>query len=232
MSVKKVKISKKEIKKKQKLKDIHHENKFIEFWQKFWFVVWKDDSLRGWILSLLFIFIVIKFIFFPFLNLVTGTTLPLAIVESCSMYHEGNLFSEFDDWWFRHQDKYSEFQVTMNTFENANFKNGFTKGDVLFIVGKDPENLKVGDVIIFNGNERNPIIHRIMTIEQDQITQKYVFSTIGDNNNGQLIVEKNISEDQIVGKAVVRIAPYIGWGKLVFFEYQRPSSDRGGCEER
>jgi hypothetical protein len=222
---------KKEVKKKT-IKDIKHDNKFIEFLQKFWFVVWKDDSFRGWILSLLFIFVVIKFIFFPLLNLVTGTALPLAIVESCSMYHDGNMFSEFDDWWFNHQDKYGDFGVTMNTFENANFKNGFTKGDILFIIGKKPEKIEIGDVIIFNGNERNPIIHRIMTIEQDSITQKYIFSTVGDNNNGQLIVEKNISEDQIVGKAVIRIAPYIGWGKLVFYEYKRPINDRGGCEER
>lgn len=226
--VKKVKIQKK----KQKLKDIKHPNKFVEFWKKFWFVVWKDDSFRGWILSLLFIFVVIKFMFFPILNLVTGTTLPLAIVESCSMYHEGNLFSNFDDWWFRHQDKYAEFDITMNTFENAKFKNGFTKGDILFILGTKPENIEIGDVIIFNGNERNPIIHRIVDIEQDQITGKYEFETIGDNNNGQLIIEKNISEDQVVGRAVARIAPYIGWGKLIFFEYKRPISDRGGCIER
>jgi len=233
-SVRKVKINinSKEIKKKKTLKEITHPNKFVEFWQKFWFVVWKDDSFRGWLLSLLFIFIVIKFIFFPFLNLVTGTTLPLAIVESCSMYHDKNIFNDFDDWWFNHQEKYSEFDLTMNTFENSKFKKGFTKGDVLFIIGTGPEKLNIGDVIIFNGNERNPIIHRIMTIQQDPITQKYIFSTIGDNNNGQLIVEKNISEDQIVGKAVARIAPYIGWGKLVFFEYKRPVSDRGGCTER
>ncbi len=219
-------------KKEKKLSEIHHKNKFVEFWKKFWFIVWKDDSFRGWILSLLFIFIVIKFIFFPLLNLVTGTTLPLAIVESCSMHHQGNLFSDFDEWWFRHQEKYGEFDVTMNKFENAPFKNGFTKGDILFILGTEPENIEIGDVIIFNGNERNPIIHRIIKIKQDSITKKYIFSTIGDNNNGQLIVEKNISEDQIVGKAALRLAPYIGWGKLIFFEHKRPASDRGGCQER
>ncbi len=231
-SVKKVKINTDSKKRKPRLEEIHHPNKFVEFMQKFWFIVWKDDSFRGWILSLLFIFIVIKFMFFPLLNLTTGTTLPLAIVESCSMYHQGNLFSEFDDWWFRHQDKYSEFDITMNTFKNSKFKNGFTKGDILFIVGTKPEKLEIGDVIIFNGNERNPIIHRIISSEQDKITEKYIFSTIGDNNNGQLIIEKNISEDQIVGKATARIAPYIGWGKLVFFEYKRSVSDRGGCNER
>lgn len=222
----------KRVKIKKTHRDIYHHNKFKQFMKRFWFIVWKDDSFKGWIISLLFIFIVIKFIFFPLLNLVTGTTLPLAIVESCSMHHEGNMFSDFNDWWFRHQDKYAEFDITKYTFENSIFKKGFTKGDILFIVGTKPEKLKIGDVIIFNGNEKNPIIHRIISSELDQITKKYIFSTIGDNNNGQLSIEKNISEDQIVGKAVFRIAPYIGWGKLIFYEYKRPINDRGTCIER
>ncbi len=228
-SVKKVKVK---TNTKKTFSDIKDPNKFKQFMKRFWFIVWKDDSFRGWILSLLFIFIVIKFIFFPSLNLITGTTLPLAIVESCSMYHDGNIVSEFDNWWLEHQDKYAEFGITMHTFENAKFKNGFTKGDILFILGTKPEKIEVGDVVIFNGNERNPIIHRIISAEQDPRTQKYVFATIGDNNNGQLAIEKNISEDQIVGKASVRIAPYIGWGKLIFYEYKRPINDRGGCTER
>jgi hypothetical protein len=234
-SVKRIKIpseKNKQSKEKKKISDIKDSNKFRQFLKRFWFVVWKDDSFRGWILSLIFIFIVIKFIFFPLLNLVTGTSLPLAIVESCSMHHQDNLLSDFDNWWFRHQEKYAEFDITKYTFENSKFKNGFTKGDILFIVGTKPEKLEIGDVIIFNGNERNPIIHRIMSTEQDYITGKYLFSTIGDNNNGQLIIEKNISEDQVVGKAVARIAPYIGWGKLIFYEYKRPITDRGFCEER
>lgn len=224
--------SEKQHKERKKVSDIKDSNKFRQFLKRFWFIVWKDDSLRGWILSLIFIFIVIKFIFFPLLNLATGTNLPLAIVESCSMHHQNNLFSDFDSWWFRHQDKYAEFDITKYTFENSKFKNGFTKGDILFIIGTKPENLEVGDVIIFNANEKNPIIHRIINSEFDQVTGKYIFSTIGDNNNGQLIVEKKISEDQIVGKAVFRVAPYIGWGKLIFFEYQRSISDRGICYER
>ena len=74
--------------------------------KKFWFIVWKDDSFKGWILSLLFIFIFIKFIFFPGLSFITGTQLPLAIVESCSMYHQGNLLSNNAEWWERQNSKY------------------------------------------------------------------------------------------------------------------------------
>ena len=68
-------------------KEGERKGKFKRFLKKSWQIIWKDDSLKGWIISLIFIFVVIKFIFFPLLNLATGTSLPLAIVESCSMYH-------------------------------------------------------------------------------------------------------------------------------------------------
>jgi len=205
------------------------EKRFREFWKKFWFVVWKDDSLKGWIISIIFLFVIIKLVFFPLLNLATGTTLPLAIVESCSMYHEDNIFSNFDSWYERHDDKYANFIINKLNFQDFPFKRGFNKGDILFIVGTKPEKLDKGDVIIFEASQSNPIIHRIIDIKEEN--GDYIFSTIGDNNNGQLTFERVITEDKIVGRAVFRIAPYVGWVKLVFFEVSRPSSEKGFCHE-
>lgn len=204
-------------------------SKFKEFWKKFWFVVWKDDSFKGWVISMIFLFLVIKFVFFPVLELSTGTKLPLVIVESCSMYHSGNLFSNTNSWWDSHFQKYKPYDITKEVYNEFSFKKGFNKGDILFIVGKKPQKLKVGDVIIFNANYKNPIIHRIIKIEQKE--NSFVFSTVGDNNNGQLSIEKEISEDQIIGKATANIAPYLGWIKLIFFEKARPTSERGFCGE-
>lgn len=210
-----------------------------KFLNKLWWILWKDDSFKGWLISLIFIFIVIKFIFFPTLNLVTGTELPLAIVDSCSMHHKGNVFNNFDNWWENHDNKYSEFTINNLDFAEFNFKRGFTKGDILFIVGTKPEKLEIGDVIIFaSGINKNPIIHRIINIEIKD--GKYFFDTIGDNNLGVLVPnnnpgridERNISEEQLVGKAIFRIAPRLGWGKLIFFEHKRPKSERGFCSER
>lgn len=199
------------------------------FWEKFWFLLWKDDSFKGWAFSIIFLFIFIKFIFFPGLSLVTGTSLPLAIVESCSMYHKGNLLGNFDSWWLRHEDKYSEFAINQLDFKNFPLKKGFNKGDILFIVKASPEKLKEGDIIIFNANQRNPVIHRIVEIKDTN--EGKIFSTIGDNNNGQLSFEKDITEDMLVGKAVLKLAPYFGWVKLVFYDWQKPSSERGFCNE-
>ena len=197
---------------------------------KIWFLLWKDESWKGWLFSVIFIAVFVKFIFFPVLSLATGTSLPLAIVESCSMYHEGNIFSNFGEWWQRHERKYTNFDMNKGQFYDFKFKNGFNKGDILFIIGAKPEKIKIGDVVIFNAGMQNPLIHRVIEIKQDQSI--YLFSTIGDNNNGQLEIERDISENQIVGKAVFKLAPYLGWGKLIFYEQFKTESERGFCKER
>jgi len=199
--------------------------------KKFWHLLWKDDSLKGWIFSLAFIFVFIKFIFLPLLILTTGTILPLAIVESCSMHHQGNFLSSFDNWYSRHESKYSNFGFSGEEFETFDFNQGFSKGDILFITGVKSKNIEIGDIIIFDAGEKNPIIHRVINIKQDSETAEYIFSTIGDNNNGQLASEKTIQESQLVGKAQFRIVPYFGWGKLIFFEHLRSENEKGVCYE-
>ena len=200
------------------------------FLKKFWHLLWKDNGFKGWLFSIVFLFVFIKFIFFPFLSLVTGTSLPLAIVESCSMYHKGNLFSDFDNWWDRQENKYPEFVINKLDFKDFPMQNGFNKGDILLIVKADPEKLEVGDIVIFNVNQRNPVIHRIVNIKE--INDQKVFSTLGDNNRGQLNFEEEITENQLVGKASLKLAPYFGWIKLIFYEWQKPISEKGLCSER
>ncbi len=197
-------------------------------WSKFWYLLFKDESLFGWVFSIVFIYVFIKFLFFPSLSLLTGTSLPLAIVESCSMYHEGNLFSNFDNWWEGHHQKYENFGISKNEFIKFPFKKGFNKGDILFIIGKKPENIHVGDVIIFsNKYTKNPVIHRVIKIENR--SGNLFFSTIGDNNRGQLFFEKEIPEESIIGVAKLRLIPYLGWVKLFFTDLFGLSSHRGFC---
>ncbi len=205
-------------------------SKLKKYWQKFWFIVWKDESFKGWIFSIIFLFILIKLIIFPGLSFITGTSLPLAIVESCSMYHQADIFSNFDTWWKAHESKYEELNLTQEKFEEFRFQKGFNKGDILFIVGTNPKKIKIGDVIIFtNSVSANPVIHRVMKITEENGNR--IFSTIGDNNNGQLSFEKSITEEQILGRAVLKITPFIGWIKLIFYEPLRPENQKGFCEE-
>ena len=212
------------------------------FWKSIWFLVWKDDSFMGWILSLILLFVLIKFIFFPVLGLVTGTTLPLAIVESCSMYHQGNLFSDFSSWFTAHEQKYAQFSINESSFSGFTMKNGFNKGDIIFITWVKPGDVKIGDIIIYNsGTNPSPIIHRVVSIRMQN--GSYVFSTIGDNNweqfsidqpsyvNPNRIDEINVSSSQVIGEARLKLVPYLGWVKLIFYDFGKPSSERGLCSQ-
>jgi signal peptidase I len=184
--------------------------KFYEFLQK--------DTFTSLIIYLIVVFLFLLLIFFPVLRLITGTYFPLVIVESCSMYHDEYGFDKTMT-----SSVYSNNDITINDTLNWDFPRGLNKGDIIFIV-KDTD-LEIGDVIIFNGGANHPIIHRII----DNIVP---YQTKGDNyvtNSQQLNVEKNIREEQVLGRAVFKI-PYLGWIKLIFFDWKNPTEDRGFCK--
>ena len=174
----------------------------------------KKDTWDSWLVCLILVFVFIKFIFFPLLSLITGSSLPLVVVESCSMYHEAN----FDDWWFQNSAWYGQMGINKSDFESYPFKTGLNKGDI--IITWDYGKFKKGDIIIFSAPTQYPLIHRI--ISDKKLTTK------GDHNPGQLDIEKEISEEQVIGKAVARI-PLVGWLKLIFFEPFKPANERGLC---
>ena len=187
-----------------------------KMYKRFWNFL-QEDSWTSFIVTLLLAFIIIKLIFFPGLSLITGTSLPLVIVESCSMHHyEDGFENTFGS------PIYKDYGISLEDTVNWGFQNGFSKGDIIFVVGAN--NIEIGDVIIFNGGVQYPLIHRVVETNDN-------YATKGDNyktNFGQLSSEKNISEEQIIGKALFKV-PFIGWIKLIFFEGGRSPRDRGLC---
>jgi signal peptidase I len=184
--------------------------------KKFWAFLC-EDNWKSLFVTLILAFVVIKFVFFPGLAFVTGTSLPLVIVESCSMYHHEDGFGKTFE-----SDVYGDYGISLEDSEDWVFQNGFSKGDVIFVVGA--KNIDVGDVVIFDGEAEYPLIHRVVEAGDG-------YATKGDNyktNSKQLSSEKNISEEQLVGKALFKV-PFIGWAKLVFFEGRKPVSQRGFC---
>jgi len=187
--------------------------KIKEIWKKFINYL-KKDSWDSWLVSLALVFVFIKFIFFPLLSLATGSSLPLVVVESCSMYHETN----FEDWWFKNSAWYEQNDISKEDFMQYSFKNGLNKGDI--IITWNYGEYKKGDIIIFSAPTQYPLIHRIISDNK--------LSTKGDHNPGQLTIEEEISEDKIIGKAIAKI-PLLGWLKLIFFEPFKSSDQRGLC---
>ena len=196
-------------------------NKLIRFWRFL-----KEDTWQSWIVSLILMVILIKVVFFPTLSFITGSPLPLVVIESCSMYHGTN----FDKWWTKSEGYYEIKEIEKEDFEEFSFRNGMNKGDIIVVWGRDEPEL--GDVIIFQPDTKSsgqhPIIHRVITIEP--------LGTKGDHNERQLqsgnnvegIDETDIAPGNVLGKSVIKI-PLVGWVKLLFFEFSRPPEQRGLC---
>src|SRR3989338_2958741 len=219
--------------------------------KKFWKFL-QEDSWQSWVVSILLIIVLMKWVFFPTLNFVTGSNRPLVIVESCSMYH--GLTKEYattangiewtekynlcdktfdkderiskDEYWEACGDFYESKDIEKQEFESFQLSSGLNKGDIVFVWGRSDYN--IGDIIIFATSAKHPLIHRLISTKP--------FATKGDHNEGQLTLSNNangidetdISKNQIIGKAVGKI-PYLGWIKLIWFEPFRRADERGAC---
>lgn len=171
--------------------------------KRVWHFIWESDSIWSWIVDFILAIIIIKFIFFPLLSLIFSSSLPMVIVESKSMIHQGN---DFDEWWSMYSPWYESHNITKEQFTQWSFNNGINKGDIIVVQGKS--SYEKGDIIIFKTSiQKTPIIHRLV------ITEGF-YSTKGDNNQYQLEIERRIQNDQIIGKAIARI-PWLGWIKLI-----------------
>ena len=183
--------------------------------KQLWWFIWESNSIGSWIVNIILAFVLIKFIVYPSLGFVLLTSYPIVAVVSSSMEHT----SGFDDWWGSNKGWYSNQAVTKEEFLSFPLRNGFNKGDIMVLKGKKPADIKEGDVIVFKSKRPDPIIHRVIkTWKEEDI---YYFHTKGDNNadsiKNTLLDETKISQEQLIGKAVVRI-PLLGYIKIWFVE--------------
>lgn len=107
-------------------------------------------------------------------------------------------------------------------------KPSINRGDLLFVRGIDPEDIKngtiadkEGDVVVFDARglwgdaPEEPIVHRIVAKWYNETTQKWYFFTKGDANFH--IDFAIIPEDRIYGVVIGGI-PYIGYLKIFLID--------------
>lgn len=195
--------------KKKKLKKIPA--KPDTWYGKAWYFIWHDNSTWSWIVTLILIYLVLKFLIYPGVGLVFGTNSPVVVVISQSMEHNG---MPFEEWWGENKDYYLTLNITKDEFSKYPFKNGFNKGDIMFITGKKSRDIKIGDVLVFKSQKPYPFIHRII---QKENKTEWIFQTSGDNNKAQIsdseVDETRVHERLILGTAAFKI-PYLGYIKI------------------
>lgn len=152
--------------------------------KKAWNFFWHDDSFLSWVLNVIVAFVTIKYVFYPLLALILGTSLPVVAVISGSMEHSpdnGILCGvQENDFWTACGAFYEERNITQEQFKEFIFPQGFNRGDVMMIQGSHEENTHVGDVIVFTSNKPYPVIHRVVDIYYEEGVRYYI--TKGDHN--------------------------------------------------
>ncbi len=198
-----------------------------------WYFLWYDNSPLSWVANIVVAFVIIKFIVYPLLGLMLGTGLPIVAVVSESMDHDGS----FDHWWATYSvcensrpcqqsEWYEQFTITKEEFQNFPLHNGFQRGDVIVLTRANPDDVEVGDTIVFDADRPYPIIHRVVRVyEKDGIPY---YETKGDHNTLQIkgicyaenmnssycLDETAVSSVSLRGKALARL-PYLGYVKIL-----------------
>ncbi len=180
----------------------------------------ESDSVLADIIWLILIYIFIRYLLFPGLGLLLGTNYPVVAIVSTSMEHHGSL----NQWWnskacsycLPQREWYLEHNISFDEFNKFPFKNGLDKGDVMILKGEKPQNIKVGQILVFKTPAGIAVIHRV--VKKWKEDGKYYFQTKGDANpisgNSPEILETRISQDRVIGVAVARI-PWLGWIKII-----------------
>lgn len=211
----------------------------VTFWGKAWHFLWYEDSIWSWIANIVLAFVLIKFVVYPVIGLVFGTSLPVVAVVSESMDH-GYVRDEcrplyrlcsstlqerpyagqgFDKYWETCGSWYDVRDITEEEFKDYPLHNGFSKGDLILLRGKPLDRIEEGDIIVFAARKPYPIIHRVVGItEQDG---QRVFQTKGDHNPVQIteatLDETAVRENQVIGVAWGQV-PYLGWVKILLVD--------------
>ena len=191
--------------------------------KKAWDFVWYDDGWASWLVNIVLAYIVIKFLIYPGLGWILATPFPVVAVVSDSMEHKG---LEFDTWWQEKQLWYLGREITYDDFKKYPFKNGFNKGDIMVLYGTSPQDIELGDVIVFQSGLPYPIIHRVIATHDDQgpFAGQLFYETKGDYNQDQIkgdlfhpLDETYVPQRVLYGEAVFRI-PFLGYVKIWFVE--------------
>ncbi|MCH8519474.1 MAG: signal peptidase I [Nanoarchaeota archaeon] len=211
--------------------------------KSFFRYVFKGEDIMSHILFFTILFVFFKLILLPMIGFLLQTSYPLTAIVSESMEQKisndfvcGNSINENNKdlyyWDFCGNFYENNLNITQEEFEEFSFSKGLYRGDVIIVYGRSPENIKIGDVILFKGQDKvqlpdgtqeslfylnyGPIIHRVVEINIEE--NNYYFTTKGDNN--PLIMDKEIKipQEDVIGVAQIRI-PYLGLINYYFYRF-------------
>lgn len=132
-------------------------------------------------------------------GMLMGTGTPFIAVTTGSMIHDATTSRTYVQWMLDHN-------FTVTQLDSFPLSSGFNPGDAIIVLGANPGDIVIGDVIIYHQAAYNmPIIHRVYAI-QDRNNTRYFF-TKGDHN--EVPDPWVVSEEEVEGRATIKI-PFLG----------------------
>jgi len=214
----------------------------------FWKWLWQSESIWSYLVFLILVFILVKFIFLPGLGLIFGTSLPMAIVESSSMEHYSLRYcTTYDSQNLECLKKSQDYEICGKKFDNFKSLNqqeyweacgGWYEAKVNITQEQFSDfplnnGFRKGDLMIIFGKKSSELkIGDVLIFNAGKTTPLIhrvislePLQTKGDHNSDQLNKDNNafrLDETNISQDRIIGVAkvriPYIGWVKLFFVE--------------
>ncbi|MCD6403943.1 MAG: signal peptidase I [Nanoarchaeota archaeon] len=163
--------------------------------------LFKEESIPSYVAFFALSFIALKFIIYPGFLILMGWK-DIVAVLSPSMEHGNGIEYTYYRW-------FSERNMSVEDFP---FPNGLNVGDAVIVV--PARDIEVGDVIVFYPRGLSySLVHRVVKVDCEE---ECYYTTKGDANPEILPIERNITQEQIVGKVAFRI-PLLGLPRTLMF---------------
>lgn len=189
--------------------------------------LWKYEITK-WVAAVIIAFLIWNLAIIPSFKFFTKSPTPIVTVMTNSMEH----YVEFDEWWIKHKGPYTEKGIEKENFTNFSYFNGLNVGDMILVISKEPEDIEIGDILIFESKIEEIIIHRVIYkhIEDSlYFGDRYLFQTKGDNHFISIkqfyLDERRIPIQRINGVGILRIK-YIGLPKVWLYSLKEKIKEK------
>lgn len=178
--------------------------------KKFWNFLWYGKSIYSYIAFFVFAIIVMN-VGYPLTLSITSRVIgvnDVVAVVSGSMVHDAGTE-------LTHYAYLQELGLGIEEIKSFPYNNGLNPGDLLLVWNREPSEIRIGDIIVFQ-EDNVLIIHRVIQISMEG--DDYYFTTKGDHNYGSMPSEINITSSLVKGVAENRI-PLLGIPKMILTNF-------------
>ncbi|MBR9679175.1 MAG: signal peptidase I [Nanoarchaeota archaeon] len=179
--------------------------------KNFWNFIWHGKSIYSYITFFIFSIVILNIVYPAFLFLLSNTIgiNDIVAVVSGSMIHDST--TERTHYTYLQQ----ELGIPLREINAFPYDNGLNPGDLMLVWKKNPEDIIVGDILVFK-KDNYLIIHRVIQIKFEN--EQYYYTTKGDHNPGSIPSELRIPYELVKGVARNRI-PFLGIPKMLLTNF-------------